>query len=122
MTKPPGDDRLERLFAEMRAAERGHASPFDRVWARVEARAARRRPRRAAWWGASAALAAAGVALLLLTGRSESEVELAASLMAWRSPTEFLLSLPGEEMIRTVPSVATSFVRLQAFGPETTIQ
>lgn len=110
MVREPADG-LREVFEDLRAAEAGAVPPFERVWAAAEARATRiAAPRRTTrlLWGAALA-AAATVALLL--ARPARRPPLALS--AWQSPTEFLLLVPGDAMLRSVPPLSASVVVVQ---------
>jgi hypothetical protein len=120
----PHDPELERAFQAMRAEDRLHTPDVARMLARARADAARATPmppphpfRRRSWirWGipgVSVALAAA-LAAILLTGGEEPPVDdfdrvvlaYVESSASWHSPTDALLRVPGDEMLRTVPRV-----------------
>ncbi len=107
------DPHLRDRFAEMRSEDEAGAPPFRATLAGAERRH-RRSPRgvrlRAGAMAAAAVLAALALGLALLR-RPGSGVELDLSATRWRSPTDFLLQLPGDELLRTVP-------RLGDLGPD----
>jgi hypothetical protein len=103
------DDDLRARFAALRRAERGTAPPLDAILARP------RPPRRRA---SSIALAAAAVVVALLGARlvlrrppNERAASRAPSVLEWRSPTASLLRTPGQELLRTVPTLRSSLLR-----------
>lgn len=123
---PRGSDRdLERRFDALKATEEPQVPDFRTMMARVEAKAAedghsltetpkhRRIPRRIAWGGSLlAAAAAAAILLIQLDQTSDSEfVQVVQTFSnnpaagAWKSPTDGLLDLPGNDILSTVPSI-----------------
>ena len=111
------DDQLRRIFVDSRQREQGPVPPFERVWATAAARSGRR-PSRVLWSLASAcATAAVVVAVILLQRQRGSEFAAATELGAWRSPTAVLLRVPGDDLLRTVPSVGASLMRIETLQP-----
>ena len=117
MKADANDDQLRRIFAELRQNERGPVPPFGRVWAAAAARTGRRQSR--VRWAIAAACAAAAVvvAVMLLHRQSGSDFEAATQLASWRSPTAALLRVPGDDLLRTVPSVGASLMRFETLQP-----
>ncbi len=108
------DDDLRAAFDELRAHDAGRAPSFEAVLAAARAKACERRPRtplRAA--AAVLVLVASGAALVLLLHRQGTRTA-AFSLSEWRSPTAFLLRMPGDAILRRVPAVSESVVNLGA--------
>ena len=111
MTGSRDDRELAELFARLRQADRTAAPPFGRV--------RRGGPGKAVGAGRAveavnlirAALAVAAVIALLLFrghgGRDDPAAALAAArrITAWRSPTDFLLEVPGSRLLATVPEL-----------------
>jgi hypothetical protein len=95
------DSTVGRRFRALREEDAGGAPPFgptlDRAYAR---RAPARRGRRIAL-GAAALIAAALVLLVARTHRPPAAIDLAAVRLP--TPTDFLLQLPGAELLRSVP-------------------
>ena len=94
---------LKERFDDLRRETAARAPSFH---ATLEGVAARRRaaPRhRARWLGAAVAVSA--VLVFLLTRRGQPDTRMAIDLASarWHAPTDFLLALPGEELLRTVP-------------------
>lgn len=103
------DDDLKRLFAELRSHDRHRTPSFD---AALAARpTVRHVPLRLA--AAFAVLVAVGtVTALLVHGRATRFQPVA--LASWQSPTAFLLTTPGAELLDTVPSVTASVIRVES--------
>jgi hypothetical protein len=107
MTHDSGDEDLQRRFAALREHDARSIPGFDALVRRAAARPLRR--------GRRAALVAAGITVLVVAGAVGTLLlrRPAFALATWRSPTEFLLHGPGEEILRAVPSVSASVVRLE---------
>ena len=97
------DRDLEHAFRSLREAERREAPGFRRVVeGRVEAR--RAWPPVLGWLAAGSAVAVA--LLFVLPARSRSaELELAREVLAWRSPTDFLLPPSIPDVLTSVPDL-----------------
>src|SRR5262245_4095205 len=100
---PDHDSHLREQFAQLRREDSVGASELQRV---LDHRVTSGRAPRA-WQWRSFALAGALVAALVSgaivarSSRPRPEVDLSAT--SWRGPTDFLLWLPGEQPLRTVP-------------------
>ncbi len=109
MTRNNRDGALRRAFAELREEDRRTLPPFDRLLARAPAGADgwRGARRRATVTGLAAIAVAAALYLALprpvLPPRPETAVASAATLAAWRPPTEVLLRAPGGELVNEQP-------------------
>ncbi len=102
------DDRdLRERFQALRREDSGRTPSFQTTLVTGRARrAAESAPRRRALGLAVATAVAAGVALVLLFsqhGRPGVAVDLATA--HWEAPTDFLLRIPGDELLRTVPQL-----------------
>ncbi len=97
------DSRLRECFASLRRAEEATTPGFERIMGRtrLEVRV-----------GFRGLAAAASIVLVALTGmifwvshRHPSPTQHAAAPMLadWRSPTDFLLKTPGQDLLHTVP-------------------
>ena len=95
MTDP--ERRLRDMFGALRSADQRAAPPFGAV---VE-RARRRKSPRARRVAAGVVLALAAAAVLLLVWRVGSGHE----PVAFVYPTDFLLDMPGAQLLRTVPEL-----------------
>jgi len=112
----PLDDRdreIRELFAEQRSMDRAQVPDYRAMRARAST------PRRTATSlsrslvrvaAATVVLAAGTVAWQRLhhTGTSHSPV--VASITSWKSPTAVLLHIPGRELLRGVPDLASSIL------------
>ncbi len=116
MKREANDDQMRRIFAELRQREQGPVPPFERVWAAAAVRTGRR-PSRIRWAVGSACAAAVVVAVILLHRQSGSDFAAATQLATWRSPTAGLLRVPGDDILRTVPSVGASLMRIATLQP-----
>ena len=99
------DDRdLRDRFARLKAEERADVTAF-------RAPAPRARPRPA--WVSPLAVAAVVVLITLVLARPDRPPRTVSLGMvdlrvtAWRSPTDFLLTTPGSELMRTVPALTS---------------
>ena len=117
--RPLDDDRdLREAFRARRQAERHDAPPFARVLAG--------RPRRrktALRWVLAAGVVSAGAIVVARAfrpgGAGTDDLELARRLSSWSSPTEFLLRVPGAELLAAPPRLdgAAAGSPLKALDP-----
>jgi hypothetical protein len=107
------DPDLARRFAALRQQERQRVPPFRLQWAA----AGNRRPGSA---GRILRLAAAGAAVVVVALLSAWLVAqkvpapspspgAVPSIVEWRSPTDFLLRTPGQEILRQPPALGRGF-------------
>ena len=104
MSQADDKDLVDR-FAAMRRAERASAPMF----ANVRARAERQHSLRAPFALAAAAVAATIIGVLVgrdLLRRDESAL-LDLDAIHWTAPTDFLLNVPGNWMLRDLPEIAS---------------
>jgi hypothetical protein len=112
------------IFRAARAVERPDAPPFRRV---VEGRSPNTRRRRALVPGLLLAGGAIAVVVAMTrlgrTPDSSRELELARRVMAWRSPTEFLLPASQSGLLSSVPRIgaAPPGSPLEALDPGNTL-
>lgn len=104
------ESELHRLFRELRHADEASAPSFRQV--RARARAHDSGPYRRPLFFAVALAAFFGtlsLALLLLPRqRREARPPVSlASLEEWKAPTDFLLEIPGRELLESTPSIPT---------------
>lgn len=93
---------FKERFAALRRATVARAPALGATLAAARARGVPKRVRRLR----VAAALAAGLALaVLLTrpGRPDRPVAIDPAAVRWRAPTDFLLTLPGSELLRTLP-------------------
>jgi hypothetical protein len=101
----PDRDAMHRLFAELRDADRRASPSFDGVLRR------RRRPIVSVRAASSILVLAAAVILLsIVVAQRLHSVPAGPALSAWQAPTDVLLSTPGIEVLRSVPSVSSSIL------------
>jgi ferric-dicitrate binding protein FerR (iron transport regulator) len=119
------DPELRALFEAQRHDDASHAPSFEEMMARAQAEAVtaavptalptpRKRWRRE--WAGGLAAAAAIAALIVIprmrSGDDAFEQAVRAfqsnpALGAWQSPTDGLLTLPGDRLLSTVPTMGT---------------
>ena len=100
------DHDLGEQFHALRREDAAAAAPFHATLAAARARHAPPPGRRTRWLAAAAA-AVAGVAVALLFTRPDrgGGVTIDLATVRWKAPTDFLLTLPGEELLRAVPEL-----------------
>ncbi len=99
------DHGLGEHFDALRREDAAAAPPFHATLAAARARAGAP-PRRRTLGLAAAAVVVAGVALALLFTRSDRHgVTISLATVRWEGPTDFLLVLPGDELLRAVPEL-----------------
>jgi len=106
--------RRERLDAALHQLVRG-AEPSPAFRARVLAASETvpaAGPAQPAWVGALAAVAVVLLAGMLLD-QPASPPRRVTSLSEWRSPTDWLLRTPGDELLRSTPRVGDFYFSLQ---------
>lgn len=114
-----GDPDLRRLFRERRDADEAGAPPFSRVRRPAAARG-RRSSRRLI---AAPAIAVVAVVLAVLLLREENAPkspgpEAVASRASsatwedWTAPTDFLLEIPGRELLASTPPIGIGVVEI----------
>lgn len=114
------DERIRKLFEELRASDRRLTPPFPRVW--QQAMALRARPHRPARVWVPAAMAAVAVAaitiitLFHLVSSSRYRATDSTNLAEWRSPTAYLLNYPGQEFYRDTSELNLPLEPYSRFG------
>jgi hypothetical protein len=93
---------LKELFGDLRRETAARMPSF-----RATLAAAGRRPaaprHRALWLGAAVAVSALLVFHFARRGQPGARMAIDLASARWHAPTDFLLALPGEELLRTVP-------------------
>lgn len=108
------DHDLGDHFRALRREDVAAAPPFRATLAAARARAAAR-PRLRRLRLAAAAVIVAGVALgLLFTRPHRHGVTIDLATVRWEAPTDFLLELPGDTLLRALPELGR--VRLPGVG------
>ena len=102
------DHDLEERFHALRRAEAAAAPPFHTTLAAARVRGAGKPRRRTLGLAAAAAIVIAGVAVALLLTRRAAPTDLATVRLT--APTDFLLTLPNEQLLRTVPELGRASV------------
>jgi hypothetical protein len=108
------DSELRRRFAALRRQEAETAPGFGALWRRAVA-ARGRHPRPAPLAALAAVAVAIALAALIVVTRpwarigglppaAPPQAGSAPLITAWRSPTDFLLRTPGEEVLSSTPS------------------
>ena len=99
------DSDLRDRFRALRREDAAAAPPFDATLAAARARRVAP-PRRPRGWLAAAAVAVAGIAVaLLLTRPHRHRMTVDLASVRWNGPTDFLLVLPGDALLRAVPDL-----------------
>ena len=108
------DPDLEERFHRLRRAEAAAAPAFRAMVSAARARQSAMPRRRALGLGA-AAIVIAGVAVAILLTRRAVQADLATVRL--KTPTDFLLALPNEELLRTVPELGRVTITLDRRTP-----
>jgi hypothetical protein len=116
------DDELRARFAELRRLEAETAPAFGALWRRAASAPRRLLPAPVA--AVLTVLALAALAVIVrpwdrMRGAAPAarETRTAPLITAWRSPTDFLLHTPGEEVLTTTPSFGSGLPPLVDAGP-----
>ena len=102
------DDReLRERFRALRQEDAARTPSFQTTLvAARDRRTAAPTPRRRVLGLAVATAVAAGVVLMLLVGRhGRPGIAVDLATARWEAPTDFLLRVPGNELLRTVPQL-----------------
>jgi hypothetical protein len=98
-----GDRDLYEAFQAARTSERAAAPAFRRVLAGRAG--ARRRSLVPGLFAAGGAVALVGWLVLNRPGRPDADLELARRVMAWKSPTDFLVPADSPGLLSFVPRI-----------------
>ena len=101
------DHDLEERFHALRRVDAAGAPAFHATLAAARVRGAGK-PRRRTLGLAAAAVVIAGVAVALLLTRRGAPTDLATVRL--KTPTDFLLAVPNEQLLRTVPQLGRASV------------
>ena len=118
------ENTLKQLFEQLKQADSAHTPPFAKAWEVARSRMGKSRTTLPI-----GRIALATVPVILLVGAflsffkqppnvtGESEISKSVSqLYEWRSPTEFLLKAPGEQLLNSVPTLGKPLFEI----PQTT--
>ena len=97
------DSELRDRFRALRREDAAAARPFDATLASARARRAARPRHRRGWLAAAAVVVAAVAVVLLFTRPDRHGRTIGLATVRWEGPTDFLLVLPGDELLRTTP-------------------
>ena len=105
------DDDLKSLFGSLRSVDERGVPDLTALIARPRAR--RRRPivLIATLAAAAIILVVAGRQVVSHAARGDIARTPTASIVTWESPTASLLKYPGQELLRTVPTLKSSLLR-----------
>jgi hypothetical protein len=94
---------LKERFGDLRREAAARTPSFHATLAAVKARRRAAPRHRALWLGGAVAVSAVLVFLLARRGQPGARMAIDLASARWHAPTDFLLALPGEELLRTVP-------------------
>ncbi len=110
-------ERMDNILPLL-GSQRGPSLEFQaRVLAAAEAQDPRRNVLRQPWLFATAAaviviaMVMAIVRLPKFAGPSQAELAAAQKLSQWHAPSDALLSVPGQEILRNVPKLGESYLK-----------
>jgi hypothetical protein len=103
------DHQLMKGFQALRREDAARTPAFRATVAAARARQPAAPGHRALRLAAAAAAVAVGAAVLVSTWRERDGVRLQIDLatVRWQAPTDFLLKLPGDELLRSVPQLGS---------------
>jgi hypothetical protein len=100
-----GDPALRDRFEQLRREDAGAAPGFHATMDAARRRSTRGRARRPRVWAVAAAVVVlVGIAVALLPAPEPPGPAVDLAAVRWRGPTDFLLTLPGADWLRTVPT------------------
>ena len=111
------DHDLRNRFEELRREDLQHATPFKPLRAIAPGGARRARPHRRLVIGLTAAVVGGVVLVILFTRPHRDGEPFDLATVRWQGPTDFLLDLPGEGLLRTVPEIGRWSSPGTAFTP-----
>jgi hypothetical protein len=97
-----GDRDFREFYAQLRREDQAYAGDFHGYLVRARQSAHSRKP---GWILLSAAVALMILVVALVVPRAPHRIAGAPEMLLteWKSPTDFLLQLPGQEVLRSVP-------------------
>src|ERR1043166_1430916 len=112
------DERIRRLFREVRKQDERDAPSFARTWSAAHSQQDQdvQSPWALAFHIVTAMFIVIGVSAALVfrpNGKQDdSALQVAAGISTWQSPTDFLLTTPGSQFTQSVPSIGDSLAQL----------
>jgi len=101
------DHRLRNGFEALRREDTARRPPFGATVAAARARQTTV-PRHRAWRLAAAAVAVVAVVVVSIwRERDGVRLQIDLATVRWHAPTDFLLKLPGDELLRSVPQLGS---------------
>ena len=98
------DHHVKQAFEALRREDAAATPPFAATIAAARARRMAR-PRRRALGLAAVIVVVAVVVVSLRRERDGVRLEIDLATVRWQAPTDFLLNLPGDELLRSVPQL-----------------
>jgi hypothetical protein len=99
------DHDLRKSFAALRREDAAGIPLFQATVAAARARQAAAPGRPALWLAAVLVAVVAVVVVLTWRERVGARLEMDLATVRWHAPTDFLLKLPGDELLRSVPQL-----------------
>jgi len=99
------DHHVKQVFEALRREDAAGAPPFPATIAAARARRTARPRRRALGLAAAVIVVVAVVVISTWRDRSGVRLEIDLATVRWQAPTDFLLNLPGNELLRSVPQL-----------------
>ena len=98
------DHHVKQVYEALRREDAAATPPFAATIAAARARRMAR-PRRRALGLAAVIVVVAVVVVSLRRERDGVRLEIDLATVRWQAPTDFLLNLPGDELLRSVPQL-----------------
>jgi len=111
-------ERLDTLLPLVASAAEPSPDLRARILAATETSAARRRPHVWRVWALAGATTVIVIAAIIAwafksrTDLTEAELHQAQALAQWRSPTDVLLRIPGQEFLNATPKLGESYIKV----------
>ncbi len=99
------DHHLKQAFEALRREDAAGTPPFAATIAAARARRTARPRRRALELAAAVIVVVAVVVISIRRERAGVRLEIDLATVRWQAPTDFLLNLPGDELLRSVPQL-----------------
>jgi len=101
------DDQLRNGFEALRRADAAGTPSFRATLAAARARQAASRGHRALRLAAAVVALLAAAVVWTWRGRDTVRLRIDLATVRWQAPTDFLLTLPGDELLRSVPQLGS---------------